>query len=374
MRLAVGDTIPVSLQLENGATNQFPRAILYRPDGTVFATLDLVHVANGGYEDDTQTMPALSFVRAVYIVYSDAGRTTESTTHLRAEEKWERDTSPQALFKGTADAGSSNNELVDADLTQADTDYWKGCLVHFTSGAVAGQVRLITAFTPAFDRISFQTETTAAIAAGDTYEILPHGPVDLWRWRGNTPNGLIVGRVEVNVQAIGAAVIGSSNFSSDAITAAVISASAVTEIQAGLATSAALATVQADTDDIQARLPATLSGGRMRSQVEGMDANTLTASALATDAVTEIQAGLAAAEDLAAALGLLHQNSFVDNTVHTGNGTTTARLRQFATEAACAAATDGAADNAQGEIRRWLIETTYDAAEQIATHRIRKVL
>jgi len=45
--------------------------------------------------------------------------------------------------------------------------------------------------------------------------------------------------------------------------------------------------------DIQSRIPATLDGGNMRSSVQSMAANTLTASVLATDAVTEIQTGLA---------------------------------------------------------------------------------
>jgi hypothetical protein len=61
------------------------------------------------------------------------------------------------------------------------------------------------------------------------------------------------------------------------------------------ASAAALATVQADTDDIQTRLPATLSGGRMRSQVEGLDADTITATALAASATAEIDAVLSAA-------------------------------------------------------------------------------
>lgn len=48
--------------------------------------------------------------------------------------------------------------------------------------------------------------------------------------------------------------------------------------------------IQVDTDDIQTRLPAALVGGRMDASVGAMAANTLTASALATDAVTEIVA------------------------------------------------------------------------------------
>ena len=73
-------------------------------------------------------------------------------------------------------------------------------------------------------------------------------------------------------------------------------------IQSGLATAAALATVQADTDNLQTRLPAALVGGRMDSSVGAMAAGAITAAAIATgaidadalaaDAVTEIAAGI----------------------------------------------------------------------------------
>lgn len=51
---------------------------------------------------------------------------------------------------------------------------------------------------------------------------------------------------------------------------------------------AATAAIQADTDNIQSRLPASLVGGRMDSNVQAMANNVMTAAALATDAVTEI--------------------------------------------------------------------------------------
>lgn len=66
---------------------------------------------------------------------------------------------------------------------------------------------------------------------------------------------------------------------------------------------AAIATVQTDTDNIQTRIPAALVGGRIDASVGAMAADTVTASAIATDAIgsnelaataiTEIQAGLA---------------------------------------------------------------------------------
>lgn len=49
-----------------------------------------------------------------------------------------------------------------------------------------------------------------------------------------------------------------------------------------------LALIQADTDDIQTRLPAALVGGRIDASVGAMAADTVTASALAADAVDEI--------------------------------------------------------------------------------------
>ena len=57
--------------------------------------------------------------------------------------------------------------------------------------------------------------------------------------------------------------------------------------------------IVADTNDIQSRLPAALVSGRMDASVGAMAANTLTASALASDAVTEIQSGLATSAALA---------------------------------------------------------------------------
>jgi hypothetical protein len=65
--------------------------------------------------------------------------------------------------------------------------------------------------------------------------------------------------------------------------------------------SARLAAIKADTVDIQSRLPATLDSGNMRSSVQSMAPNTLTASALAADAVAEIQSGLATSTGVTAA-------------------------------------------------------------------------
>jgi hypothetical protein len=107
-----------------------------------------------------------------------------------------------------------------------------------------------------------------------------------------------------------AGAIDAAAIAADAIGASELAADAVAEIQSGLATAAALATVQADTDNIQARLPAALVGGRMDASVGAMAPDVVTASAVAADAVAEIQAGLSTLDGagVRAAVGLAAAN------------------------------------------------------------------
>lgn len=63
---------------------------------------------------------------------------------------------------------------------------------------------------------------------------------------------------------------------------------------AGASVSADIAAVKSDTGSALTRLPAALVGGRMDSSVGAADANTITATALATDAVNEIADGVRA--------------------------------------------------------------------------------
>lgn len=72
---------------------------------------------------------------------------------------------------GTADTGTTTT-MVDAARTEADTDYWKGATIVFTSGNLAGQARLITAFDPGNDEITFSPAVTQAVDT-HTYEIIP---------------------------------------------------------------------------------------------------------------------------------------------------------------------------------------------------------
>jgi hypothetical protein len=96
------------------------------------------------------------------------------------------------------------------------------------------------------------------------------------------PTALVSGRIDASVGAMAANVL----------TASALATDAVSEIQSGLATTANVAAVETDTQDIQSRLPATLVSGRIDASVGAMASGVLTAAALATDAVREIADGV----------------------------------------------------------------------------------
>jgi hypothetical protein len=76
------------------------------------------------------------------------------------------------------------------------------------------------------------------------------------------------------------------------LTASALATDAVSEIQSGLATAANVSAVETDTQDIQSRLPAALVGGRIDASAGAMASGVLTAAALAADAVGEIADGV----------------------------------------------------------------------------------
>ncbi|HEV8655646.1 MAG TPA: hypothetical protein VGR85_09065, partial [Candidatus Limnocylindria bacterium] len=162
---------------------------------------------------------------------------------------------------GTVDSGSTTT-IIDAERTEAATDYWKGSVIYFTGGGNIGIVRRITAFNAATDTLTLSPALPNAAAAADTYIILRNE------------------FAEVLVDAMKA----------DTLTASALAADAVTEMQSGLATSAALSTVQSDTDDIQSRLPAALVSGRIDASVGAMAADVITSASIAAGAIGSSEA------------------------------------------------------------------------------------
>lgn len=182
------------------------------------------------------------------------------------------------LFSGTAQAGAASSLTLATDVP-AVASLLVGCILKTTGGTGGGgtggannQARVITAFTTG--RVATVTpnwETTPD--ATTTYEVLLTEAAllryaDLQLWRGSQPNALTSSRVDASVGAMASGVLTATAIAGDAITAAKVAPDVTTELQAGLATATALANVQADTDDIQSRLPAALVGGRIAANAE----------------------------------------------------------------------------------------------------------
>lgn len=147
----------------------------------------------------------------------------------------------RSLVSGTSVSGTTTT-MVDAARTEADTDYWKGMIIVFTSGNISGQARLITGFNAATDTITYAPATTQA-AATQTYEIWPAGRADIQLVLGSVINALISGRIDANTQALAADVITASIIANGAIDAATFAASAIdaTAIATGAITAAKFA-------------------------------------------------------------------------------------------------------------------------------------
>jgi hypothetical protein len=177
------------------------------------------------------------------------------------------------------------------------------------------------------------TVQTAGDIIGDTNDI-----------QGRLPASLTGGKMESNIGSVTAGIIAAASFAANALdavwsTAARILTAATnitstggttvpqtgdsfTRIGApvGASISADVALVQADTDNLQTRVPAALVGGRMDASVGAMAAGVVTAAAIATDAidadavaadaVTEIQSGLSTltAAGVRTAVGLASAN------------------------------------------------------------------
>jgi len=189
--------------------------------------------------------------------------------------------STASLVSGTADSGTTTT-MVDAARTEADTDYWKGCYIVFTSGNLAGQVRLITGFNAGTDTITFSPATTQAVST-HTYDIIVGGRVDVGLWAGTAPNALQSGRVDAYLGAGAAGVIDATmmNVNGSEFTAIPWNAAWDAEVQSEVSD----AIVASSLDGVPANVAAILAD-------TGTDGVVVNAASLAADAVTEIANGI----------------------------------------------------------------------------------
>jgi len=203
----------------------------------------------------------------------------------------------RSLASGTSDSGTTTT-MVDAARTEADTDYWKGQLIVFTSGNISGQARVITAFDAALDTITFAPATTQAVAT-QTYEIWPVGDflrpttsgltLDVsaggeagldWANIGSPTTAQNLSATNIDVDQIVASVSGAVGSVTAAVTVGTINANVITatSIAADAITAAKVADGTIDA--------ATFAAGAI--DAAAIAANAIGASELAADGVAEI--------------------------------------------------------------------------------------
>jgi hypothetical protein len=188
-------------------------------DAATFAAgaIDATAIANGAIDAATFAAGAIDAAAIAADAIGASELAADAVTEIRS------------LASGTSDSGSTTT-MVDAARTEADTDYWKGQIIVFTSGTIAGQARLITGFTPASDTITFSPATTQTVGT-QTYEIWPSGRVDLGQILGadvsTSTAQLGVNTVNAGGTAWGSGAITAGSIAADAITAAKIANAAI---------------------------------------------------------------------------------------------------------------------------------------------------
>lgn len=124
--IQVGDTVPIELQVADGAIDQYPRALVYSEASVLLITIDLAHDNQGNYSGNTYVMPDNEFVKVVYIVYSDSGHTTLNVDYERDLEVFYRILPDEFKANVTALAleATSQTILADTDNLQLNQGNW----------------------------------------------------------------------------------------------------------------------------------------------------------------------------------------------------------------------------------------------------------
>lgn len=182
------------------------------------------------------------------------------------------------IDQGTAQSATGTTLVLRAAAAFADDEIIGATIVITGGSAGVGQSRLITDYVSATDTATVEAWTTTPTGT-ITYKIFATAP-------GTSGGGLDAAGVRA---AIGMA---SANLDTQ-----------LSGLDGKLDTidnflDTEIAAIQADTDDIQTRLPAALVSGRMDASVGAMAANVMTAAAAAADLTTELQSGLATAAAL----------------------------------------------------------------------------
>lgn len=115
---ALGETVKLSVQLEDGTINRYPTARIFMASVQV-DTIDLNHVSNGLYERDW-TPPSEGQYAVIYNVFMDTNRTVEDGSYGYGFEVWKAiDTMVDPITEGVLTAHLADYSASPGSLAQA---------------------------------------------------------------------------------------------------------------------------------------------------------------------------------------------------------------------------------------------------------------
>lgn len=238
---------------------------------------------------------------------------------------------PIQMRSATAQAGAAGTLTLDSSAVAVD-DYYNNMVLYLDGGTGSGQVRMITDYVGSTKVASVTPNWTTTPDSTTTFKVYLVEAQQLATLAGVTHTGAVIPTVTTTttatnvttVNGLAAGVITAASIATNAIDADAIAADAVTEIQSGLATAAALTTVDDFLDtEIAAILAAvdtevaaikaktdslTFTGTDVHATLDGetvtpaagsitasvIATNAIDADALATDAATELANAMAA--------------------------------------------------------------------------------
>ena len=193
-----GEELGLVVQIEDGTSSGlYPRAIVTNDSGSTITggTVDLTVAGSTGMYYNAGTalaMPNNAFVTATYIIYTDSGHTTESSTYMRSADVFMRagevsaDVTKVSGSSSAADKleanvlltidssvndGSATITSFDTNLTETGTDAYINRELHMTSGTAAGEISRISAYDGSTKVITLSPGLKTAPANTDTFTI-----------------------------------------------------------------------------------------------------------------------------------------------------------------------------------------------------------
>jgi len=169
-----GETVPLSLQLDDGAMGKFPQAVVRDAAGAPLATVDLAHVSLGLYTATSLAMPDEAFLTVTYITYDDAPHTTESPDHLRAQDVFVQEVDPALAIEVVVTAAFAPGATTFATTLTEPDGFWNNLLAVVIDAGGTGRAiaRTITGYLNADGSITLDAALPFTPTAGDPVLIM----------------------------------------------------------------------------------------------------------------------------------------------------------------------------------------------------------